>query len=369
MGYNDYIHNNDFLIETNDNDTDTAFSSAGISDIHSNLILKRLNKSNDMIEFNHKNKKPQDNNDSNKINKNEDILNGENDDNQNSYQDKQANHSIEEKKKKKKKNKIKNVLPIRQNVNVLSAVNTVNNNPNSTDNLYFTKKNSNLYKIPSSEDKNYMSNNYNNYDSYKKASYKYSDRYSLEKDQDYYQSKSNYYNSSKPKFSNKYSNSSNSIQKNEDLFYDRQRTDDFKDGYTNTNSTDLVNSKSENLNENINYFNDYNNDCYKNGYYSSYRNNCIGQNRSYKSDFSHIKTNNGSYRVQPSNYNNPNFKILDKIDSNIYPFTYYYRLHNDILDYSNDVLERIQNIKEIKLFTISHLEKIIKNSLGKRLVI
>ena len=126
-------------------------------------------------------------------------------------------------------------------------------------------------------------------------------------------------------------------------------------------------NKTENQNENLNYFNDYNNEFYKTNYYnSSYRN----QTRNnYKADFSHIKSSNPNYRItQPSNYNNPNFKILDKIEY-IYPFTFYYKLHNDILEYSNEVLERIQSLQEIKLFTISHLEKIIKNTLGIILLI
>jgi hypothetical protein len=61
--------------------------------------------------------------------------------------------------------------------------------------------------------------------------------------------------------------------------------------------------------------------------------------------------------------------ILNKIECEIYPFIFYYRLHNDILEYSNSVTQTISSLKEIKLSIIKYIEKNIKNALGYEMTI
>jgi hypothetical protein len=59
-----------------------------------------------------------------------------------------------------------------------------------------------------------------------------------------------------------------------------------------------------------------------------------------------------------------NTNIMNKIEGDIYPFIFHYRIHNDILDYSNSVTQVINYLKDIKLYIIKYLEKCINKALG-----
>jgi predicted nucleotidyltransferase len=65
-----------------------------------------------------------------------------------------------------------------------------------------------------------------------------------------------------------------------------------------------------------------------------------------------------------SSFKDFNYDILAKIDEDIYPFIFHYKIHNDILDYSNTVNETHDNLKEVKLYIINYIENIIKQCLG-----
>ena len=62
-------------------------------------------------------------------------------------------------------------------------------------------------------------------------------------------------------------------------------------------------------------------------------------------------------------------EILCTIPADLHPFIFHYRLHNDILNYSNSVTNLIENLKEIKLFIIFYLESTIKKALDMNVII
>ena len=118
QGFNDnYYVNNDFILEPNDNDTDTAFSSAGISDIQSNLRLKKFYHSTREIFEAREGKdgnEPTEQADANELNKMKqdkkecDIKNDEN------QKENMSIEVVEKKKKKKKSSQNKNVFSVRK---------------------------------------------------------------------------------------------------------------------------------------------------------------------------------------------------------------------------------------------------------------
>jgi DNA polymerase sigma len=68
---------------------------------------------------------------------------------------------------------------------------------------------------------------------------------------------------------------------------------------------------------------------------------------------------------QPDDLNSPySTNIMSKIEGDIYPFIFHYRIHNDILEYSNSVTQVINYLKDIKLYIIKYLEKSIKKALS-----
>ena len=129
-----------------------------------------------------------------------------------------------------------------------------------------------------------------------------------------------------------------------------------------------INSPINNMNPisyNINSmnYNLYNNDIQNN----------IGMNQNISNKSSSIPNiDYNCYYMYNNNYNHnvnlnaekisPSPQPLHKIDKNIYPFTFHFKLHNDILNYTEKVQKIVNKLKEIKISIISKLEKIIKNS-------
>jgi predicted nucleotidyltransferase len=82
--------------------------------------------------------------------------------------------------------------------------------------------------------------------------------------------------------------------------------------------------------------------------------------------------NNDLHQPHPFYYSNfkeskcesINYDILSKIDEDIYPFIFHYKIHNDILDYSNTVNETHEYLKEVKIYIVNYIETIIKQCLG-----
>ena len=70
-------------------------------------------------------------------------------------------------------------------------------------------------------------------------------------------------------------------------------------------------------------------------------------------------------KKQMENQDNKNSLSLTKIYEDIHPFIFHYKLHNDILDYSNSVIEVVEFMKDIKTYIINDLESLIKKCLGK----
>lgn len=67
-----------------------------------------------------------------------------------------------------------------------------------------------------------------------------------------------------------------------------------------------------------------------------------------------------------SNYNSMNnFNILQKIEG-FYP-NFFFNLHNDLLEYSNSINEINIQLKEIKLYSITYVENVIKSILSIKL--
>jgi hypothetical protein len=58
------------------------------------------------------------------------------------------------------------------------------------------------------------------------------------------------------------------------------------------------------------------------------------------------------------------FNILNKFEEKFFPNNFEIKLHNDIIDYSNTITKINQIMKEFKLFTLSYIENLIKQSLG-----
>lgn len=74
--------------------------------------------------------------------------------------------------------------------------------------------------------------------------------------------------------------------------------------------------------------------------------------------------NHPSY-TQTSAKEDNNFDIMARIKGDIYPFIFHYRLHNDILDYSEAVIKTVDCMKGVKNFIIEYLEKMIQKSISK----
>lgn len=77
--------------------------------------------------------------------------------------------------------------------------------------------------------------------------------------------------------------------------------------------------------------------------------------------FPHQKSDS---QVHDSSCLTENSNIMNKIEADIYPFIFHYRIHNDILEYSNSVTMVTNYLKEIKLYIIKYLEKCINKALG-----
>ncbi len=65
----------------------------------------------------------------------------------------------------------------------------------------------------------------------------------------------------------------------------------------------------------------------------------------------------------------PDNLLLNKIEGDIYPFTFYYRIHNDIIDYSTLVSKAINTLKSVKMYVIKLLENNIKQIMGEEITI
>lgn len=59
-----------------------------------------------------------------------------------------------------------------------------------------------------------------------------------------------------------------------------------------------------------------------------------------------------------------NFNILSKFDPKFFHKNFEIRLHNDILDYSNNIIKINNILKEVKLFSLNYIENLIKQFLG-----
>jgi len=73
--------------------------------------------------------------------------------------------------------------------------------------------------------------------------------------------------------------------------------------------------------------------------------------------------NNENKKIN-ENQDNKNSLSLSKIYEDIHPFIFHYKLHNDILDYSNSVNEIVEFMKEIKKYIIRNLESSMRKCLG-----
>ena len=67
----------------------------------------------------------------------------------------------------------------------------------------------------------------------------------------------------------------------------------------------------------------------------------------------------------PSFHNNKSIINMSKIENNIFPFTFYNKLHNDIIDYSNSVENLLKKFEPIKINIIQYLENLINDTFGK----
>jgi len=234
-------------------------------------------------------------------------------------------------------------------------------NKSGSTNYYNSGSIYNTFSMPSYND---SSSNYNK-NSYKK----------FDKIDNRYQKSSNKYNSRSNNYYNDASNEYNLVEKernnNEGKYYLINNTININN-YNNYNKVEEPYNKHSDYNE-YNEYNEYHNHHNNNYYYRPYSSNNYNSGNYYKSDYNYrndvgqFNHNTSKYTNSTStnvNTNNTTINIMEKINKKIYPFTFYYRLHNDILDYSNSINERLNVLKDLKLYIIKYLEDIIKNSLN-----
>ena len=59
-----------------------------------------------------------------------------------------------------------------------------------------------------------------------------------------------------------------------------------------------------------------------------------------------------------------NFNILNKFEEKFFLNNFEIKVHNDIIDYSNNIMKINNCLKEIKQFSVNFIENLIKQSLG-----
>ena len=207
------------------------------------------------------------------------------------------------------------------------------------------------YQAASSEYSNYYNNKSSNYNSGYNCSYgKKYEKY------DNFQ-----------KLNNKNNRSNNFLTDSNSYFMDKEGKFNNNEGnyylIRNTININNYNQVEKNYGSKSTY---YNNKVHCRPYYNNptnnYFNNSLKSNINYYNNERLGSLNDGNSKYA-NNYSH-NINIMEKINKKIYPFTFYYRLHNDILQYSNSINERLLILKDIKLYIIKYLEDIIKNSLN-----
>lgn len=154
----------------------------------------------------------------------------------------------------------------------------------------------------------------------------------------------------------------NIISKNFDMSIIGEKEKCFNSTYDNdSRSLNYFSSSSEEFRKNKSYATNYNkfNSFGSNGSsYQYFNNRNLNYNR-YMDEASMVVNHyNINFNVNIMN----NFNILNKIEG-FYP-NFYFQLHNELLDYSKNVNDINQALKEIKMFSINYVETLIKKILS-----